>query len=72
MPDTANPISDYISTREASQRAGLSRRQITYLFRRGIIKGRKIGNSLAIIPSSLDTYMANRPRPGPRPRKRAA
>jgi hypothetical protein len=69
MPEPTIPITDYISTAEASERSGLSRWQIAYLFRRGVLKGRKIGNSLAIIPASLDEYLANRPKPGPRPKK---
>lgn len=55
---------DYISVKEASEKYGLSVAQIGRLLRLGKLQGRKIGNSWAVVPTSVELYLADRPKPG--------
>jgi hypothetical protein len=71
-------ISEYIGTREAARRAGLSATHIWALLASGRVEGTKIARNWLVSVPSLDHYMANRPRPGlklgqkiTRPRKAA-
>jgi len=57
-------MKDYISTAQASKIYGLSTSQIRLLLKKGKINGRKIARNWLVIPNSLASYMANRPKPG--------
>jgi excisionase family DNA binding protein len=67
MTETPTPITDYISTAEASKRYGLSDSQIRQLLIRGRIRGRKIARNWLVEPSSIEAYLANRPKRGLKP-----
>lgn len=54
----------YLTVREASSQTGLSKNQITYLLRQGILKGRKVERDWLIEEKSVESYIANRPKPG--------
>jgi excisionase family DNA binding protein len=70
MTEPTTPITDYISTREASERAHLTQDHIIRLLHRGSIQGiRKAREWLVYIPS-LDAYIAKRPRPGRKPQRK--
>ncbi len=56
-----------ISTAEAATRAGLSPAHIRDLMVRGVLKGRKFGNSWAVDDRSLDAYLKKERKPGPKP-----
>ncbi len=60
-------ISEYLSTTEAGEVAGMSRQQIQWLVRRGTLLGCKVGRNWLVYRPSLSAYMANRPRPGLKP-----
>lgn len=60
---------DYISVKEATVRFGLSGAWLRRLLERGEIKGRKIGNSWAIEPPSIQKYLSLEHKPGPNPKK---
>jgi excisionase family DNA binding protein len=64
-----NSLKDYISTREASQRYGLSSSQLTRLLNANAIQGKKIGHDWLIYEPSLKEYAKNPPKPGPKPRR---
>ena len=67
MPDTQPPLNDYISTKEASEKYGLSDGQIRHLLISGRIRGRKIARNWLVEPFSIEVYLANRPKRGLRP-----
>jgi len=68
MPeDTPTPITDYISTKEASERYGLSDSQIRHLLIVGYLRGRKIARNWLVEPASIETYLTNRPKRGLKP-----
>jgi len=70
MPeDTQTPITDYISTKEASKRSGLTQAHISLLLSRGTLQGHKVARDWMVYVPSLDAYLANRPKRGPRPKK---
>jgi hypothetical protein len=62
-------LKDYLSTREASQRYGISPSQLTRLLNAQLIQGKKIGHDWLIYEPSLKKYVKNPPKPGPKPRK---
>lgn len=57
-------IDDHISVKEASEKYGLSDSQIRRLLISGLVSGRKIARNWLVIPSSIEAYMSNRPKPG--------
>ncbi len=59
----------YLTTSAASQRCGLSRDHVRRLLERGILNGTKIGRDWLVMVESLDKYMANRPKRGPKSKK---
>jgi excisionase family DNA binding protein len=61
-------FSDYISTREASERYGISPSHLTRLLKSGAVKGKKIGHDWLVYEPSLKEFIKNRPRPGPKPK----
>jgi len=60
-------IDDYLTTREASERFGLSAKHLGYLSRKEIIKARKVGHDWFIYIPSLNAYLETNPRPGVKP-----
>ena len=60
---------DYLTTKAASQRCGLSRDHVRRLLERGILDGTKIGRDWFVMVESLDSYMAHRPNRGPKPKE---
>jgi hypothetical protein len=71
-------ISEYISTREASERYRIAQEYLAYLARTEAIVARKMASDWLVLTASLEHYLANRPRPGlrkgqkiTRPRKTA-
>ena len=63
-------IEGYLSTKQASLKVGLSQDHVRRLLERGTIEGVKIGHDWLLLVDSLDHYMANRPKPGPKPKRR--
>jgi len=61
------PLPDYVSVRQAHERYGISPTQIRHLVKTGKIAGKKIAHDWLIVPSSLEAYLANRPKPGRKP-----
>ena len=57
-------LSEYISTQEAAERAGLTRSHIRRLLERGTLQGQRFGRDWMVYAPALATYAANRPRPG--------
>jgi|GEM_PF-2477513 len=62
---------EIITTKEAARIAGRSRDQILHLLRHGIIKGRKMGRDWLTTREEVKRYIATKPRPGRKPKKRA-
>ena len=60
-------IKGYVTTRQASERSGISQAQIRRLMQHGTLAGLKVGRDWLVRTSSLDYYMANRPKPGIKP-----
>ena len=60
-------LKDYISTKEASERYGIDQGYLAFLVTRGAIKGVKIARNWLLYLPSLEAYMQNRPKRGPKP-----
>ena len=58
--------------KQASEAYGLSDAHIRRLLEYGKVKGEKVGRDWVIRPSTMDRYMGNRPKPGPKRRRRNA
>jgi len=67
MTETPTPITDYISTKKASERVGISRSYLQYLLSVGRVQGHKLGHDWLVFVPSLDAYIANRPKRGLKP-----
>jgi excisionase family DNA binding protein len=63
------PDDEYITVAQASQLSGLSRRQLSWLLKNGVIEGIKPGHDWLVRPSVVMEYLARDRRPGPKPRK---
>ena len=63
-------LKGYMTTRQASDTYGLSGAHIRRLLEYGKVKGEKIGRDWVIRPSAMNRYMGNRPKPGPKKRRR--
>lgn len=61
------PITDYISTKEASKRFGISQRHLGHLARKGLVKAQKMGYEWLLHLPSLQAYLDSNPRPGIKP-----
>lgn len=61
-------IEDYLTTRQASAKYGLSQAHIRRLLEAGTLRGVKAGHDWLAQMSSLEEYMANRPRRGKKPK----
>ncbi len=58
----------YLTTKRASEKYGLSDAQFRHLLIHGVIQGFKAGRDWLIVVESLEHYMANRPKPGRKPK----
>jgi len=68
MPeDTPTTLTDYVGTRKASERAGMTQKHISHLLSVGRVQGHKLGHDWLVFVPSLDAYIANRPKRGLRP-----
>ena len=66
MTDTANNFANALSTIEASTRFQVSANYVTQLARKGAIKAKKLGRDWIIDEVSLETYLRNPQRRGPK------
>ncbi len=57
-------LRDYISTKEASEKFGLSREHLARLAQKGVIEARKIERDWLIYLPSLQAYINSNPHPG--------
>ncbi len=62
-------IEGYLTTKLASGRCGLSQDHVRRLLECGTTDGVKLGHDWLVLVCALDHYMANRPKPGPKPRR---
>ncbi len=60
-------LNDYISTKEASERYGIDQGYLAFLAGRGSVKGIKVARNWLLYLPSLETYIKNRPKRGPKP-----
>jgi len=67
MTDTPAQITDYISTAEASQRYNIAQEYLADLARKQVIIGLKIARNWLVLPSSIEAYLAHRPKRGLKP-----
>ena len=63
MP-SQDPLTDYISTGEASKKYGLSQDYLSHLAVKQVITGRKMARNWLVFVPSLESYLAYRPKPG--------
>jgi excisionase family DNA binding protein len=64
-------LSDYITTKEASERLGVTQHHVRHLVVNNIVQGVKLGHDWLVSVVSLEHYIKNRPKPGPKPEKKA-
>ena len=62
-------IDGYLTTKQASERCGLSAAHIRRLLEYSTIRGVKAGHDWLLETTSLEEYLANRPRPGRKPKR---
>jgi hypothetical protein len=63
-------IEGFMTTRQASFQFPLSQAHIRRLLEAGTVQGVKAGHDWLVDIASLEHYMANRPKPGPKPKER--
>jgi len=51
-------ITDYVSTKRASEQIGLTQRPISHLIRKEIVKGHKVGHGWLVYLTSLKEYVS--------------
>ncbi len=56
----------FVTVRQACAMSRLSRGQITYLLRKGTLKGEKVGRDWLVSIRSLDSYIKMPRKPGPK------
>ena len=57
-------LNEYITTAQAAERARLTRSHVLRLLETGKLQGQRFGLDWMVYGPGLDTYAANRPRPG--------
>ena len=62
-------IDGYLTTAQASARFGLSAAHIRRLLEYSTLRGVKAGHDWLLEIKSIEEYMANRPRPGRKPKR---
>ena len=65
-------LQGFLTTRQASRRSGISDAHLRRLLASGVLRGVRVGRDWLIEESSLEHYLAHRPRPGRKPRRRRA
>jgi excisionase family DNA binding protein len=63
-------LEGYLTTRQASEMYRLTDSHFRRLLEHGTIQGIKAGRDWLIDKESLEQYMANRPKPGRKPKSR--
>jgi excisionase family DNA binding protein len=58
------PNEEYITVAQASRLSGLSRRQIQWLLKNGVISGVKPGHDWLLRPSAVMEYLKKERKPG--------
>ncbi len=66
-----DPLKDYISTKDASERFGIGQEYLAYLASHNIINGIKVARNWLLYVPALEQYVKNRPKRGPKPRNRS-
>jgi excisionase family DNA binding protein len=61
-----------ITTKEASEKYGLSPSYFRYLVKKDLVRGRKSGGTWLLDEASLKRYLARPRKPGPKPKRREA
>ncbi len=56
----------YMTVKEACAHSGLSEGQLRHLLRLGNLKGERVGRTWLVSIRSLDIYIKNPPKPGPK------
>ena len=59
---------EWITTEEAAEILGVTQDHVSYLLRKGIIRGKKIRRDWVTTRSAVEAYKATVPKPGPKPR----
>lgn len=62
----------HLTTYEASQKHKISQRHVWHLVSEEIVKGRQAGKVWLVDDTSLRKYLASKPKPGPKPRKKSS
>jgi excisionase family DNA binding protein len=57
---------EWITTKEAAEILGVTQDHVSYLLRKGIIRGRKIRRDWVTTRSTVEAYRATNPKPGPK------
>ncbi len=65
-------IEGYLTTKQASEKSGISDAHLRRLLEHATIEGTKAGHIWLVHVDSLELYMANRPKSGPKPKNRVA
>jgi hypothetical protein len=65
--DDAMTDSEMITVSEASDLSGYTPQHVRLLIRQGLINARRAGGIWLVEASSLQDYLANAPKPGPKP-----
>lgn len=67
--DEINPkLDDLISLSEAAVQSGVSHSHLRLLVRKGEIWGKRMGRDWFTTLKSIQEYLANNPKPGPKPK----
>ena len=62
-------LEGYLTTKQASQMFGLSDAHIRRLLEHGTVVAIKVGHIWLVHATAMEAYMANRPKPGRKPRR---
>ena len=60
---------EWITTKKAAELLGVTDAHVRYLLSQGKLEGRKFGHVWAVTRSSVLSYLAHRPKPGPKPKQ---
>ena len=62
-------IDGYLTTKQASERYRISAGHLRHLLEDATIRGVKVGRDWLVESTSLEDYLAHRPRPGRKPKR---
>jgi len=60
---------EWITTKEAAELLSVTDTHVRYLLSQGKLEGRKFGHVWAVLRGSALSYLAHRPKPGPKPKR---